>query len=303
MLQQTTTRAVIPYFEKFLTQFPTLYDLARAPLEQVLSHWAGLGYYSRARNLHRSAQALVAAGGFPENFESLMEFPGFGPYTSRAVAALAFGQEVGVIDGNVIRVLCRYKGWPVAWWKSSERNKLQTEIDLWAQQGFCPATINQAVMELGASLCSPQRPSCFQCPLRTNCKAEKMEKPDHLPLKKPRRQSEIWLWEVQLFSHQNHFALIPNTYAPFLRGQWIFPGQVQQLNSKPKSYDFRHNITHYDIFVTLVSPQPTMESVVEAEGQWIRPEELSLWNPASLLKKTLNAKDGKEAKCEAEHWV
>src|SRR5688572_19286950 len=100
MLQQTTTTAVIPYFERFTRKFPDLKTLAKAPQSEVVEAWAGLGYYSRARNLHKSAQALFAAGGFPRRFRELIELPGFGPYTSRSVASLAFDESVGVVDGN-----------------------------------------------------------------------------------------------------------------------------------------------------------------------------------------------------------
>ncbi len=132
MLQQTTTQAVIPFYERFLKRFPDVRSLAAGRLEDVFEMWSGLGYYSRARNLHKAAKAL-AERRFPRRFEELIELPGFGPYTARAVASLAFGQEAGVLDGNVIRVLSRVHDLAEEWWKTSGRKKLQTLSDAWVQ--------------------------------------------------------------------------------------------------------------------------------------------------------------------------
>lgn len=116
MLQQTTVAAVVPFYERFLERFPTVDDLAKASIEQVYEVWAGLGYYSRARNLHKAAQSIFEHG-FPQKAEQLIELSGFGPYTSRAVASLAFNEHVGVLDGNVIRVLTRRYGLDIPWWE------------------------------------------------------------------------------------------------------------------------------------------------------------------------------------------
>ncbi len=292
MLQQTTSRAVIPYYNNFITQFPNLKSLAQAPLEQVYRAWAGLGYYSRARNLHRAAQLLATNSEFPQSHVELLKLPGFGPYTSRAVASLAFAEPVGVLDGNVIRVLSRWLNQPVAWWTQAGRKLLQQEIDQWAQQDFSPAIVNQAVMELGATLCSPRSPSCWSCPLRSSCRAYQGDQVHLLPLAKPKRPKEIWHWQVQIFEHRNNIAILKNHYAPFLRQQWIFPGKVKKLATPPKTYHFRHSITHHDIFVTLRPPQPTIEKWVENEAQWIPKEDLASWNPASLLRKALQTNSG-----------
>src|SRR6185312_12760226 len=131
MLQQTTTTAVIPFFERFVARFPDLKALAQSTEAEVLEMWSGLGYYSRARNLHKAAQALVARGGFPQTHEELAEFPGFGPYTARSVASLAFDQAVGVVDGNVIRVLSRCEGEDWEWWRPNVRQQIQNRADAW----------------------------------------------------------------------------------------------------------------------------------------------------------------------------
>ena len=189
MLQQTTVVAVIPYYEKFLKVFPQVSDLAKAPLDLVLEQWSGLGYYSRARNLHRSAQALHE-NGFPKTAEELLKLPGFGPYTSRAVSSIAFDEPVGVLDGNVIRVLTRVQAWDIPWWTSASKILLQTSSDLLATKG--PSSdINQGLMELGATVCTPHNPNCFLCPWRKNCRSFQLGKVSEIPLKKPRKKSEV----------------------------------------------------------------------------------------------------------------
>lgn len=282
MLQQTTVVAVIPYFERFLQKFPTLADLASAPEARVLEAWAGLGYYSRARNLHKAAKALIDRGGFPETADELIALPGFGPYTSRAVASIAFGEKVGVLDGNVIRVLSRKYGLALDWWLPKGRQPLQELSDQMAQLGQ-PDLVSQGLMELGATVCTPQRVQCFMCPWADNCVARQQNKVEELPSKKPRRKSEVWVWQPEVHLNKGQVGLIKNDYAPFLKGQMIFPGTISQEKSKPKDYDVKHNITHHDIFIrikTSAKKNPHLE--------WVKLEDLSQVNPSSLLKKVLS---------------
>ena len=189
MLQQTTVAAVVPYFEKFVRRFPDVRSLAMAELSEVLEFWSGLGYYSRARLLHRSAQELTKSG-FPQKAELLLLLPGFGPYTSRAVSSLAFGERVGVLDGNVIRVLSRVMGQAAPWWQSKDRQRLQDLADQLVQEGD-PSAINQGLMELGATVCTPQNPTCLLCPWSQRCVARKTEQVQNLPLKIPRKKVEV----------------------------------------------------------------------------------------------------------------
>ncbi len=162
MLQQTTVAAVIPYFEKFIQKFPTVQILASSKLEDVYEFWAGLGYYSRARNIHASAK-ILAISGFAKTHTELIKLPGFGPYTSRAVSSLAFNESVGVLDGNVIRVLSRVFAIKSEWWKPLHRIQLQNYSDQLAKYGES-ANLNQGLMELGATVCTPQKPLCPICP-------------------------------------------------------------------------------------------------------------------------------------------
>lgn len=284
MLQQTTTTAVIPFFERFVERFPTLSTLAQSPVEAVVEAWAGLGYYSRARNLHKSAQALHQGGGFPRHFEELIEFPGFGPYTARAVASLAFDQAVGVVDGNVIRVLARFGAhddWD--WWNAKVRDEIQRLADEWVA-GQSPYEMNQALMELGRTICTPKSPSCLLCPLRGACLAFRHKSVEKIPKPRPRRAREIWLWRPTVHIQKGRLMLQKNEVAPFLRGQWLLPATAERLKVKPKDYHYKHSITHHDIFVTLSLGLPTIS---KAPVKWVPLKEIRQHVPVSLVTKAL----------------
>lgn len=281
MLQQTTVAAVVPFYERFMRKFPTVQSLQKSPLSNVLEMWAGLGYYSRARNIHKSAQVLGASG-FPKSYLELMELPGFGPYTARAVSSLAFGEKVGVVDGNVIRVLSRYYGLAGPWWTTAERNIYQQKIDAWVQKED-PSLINQAVMDLGATICTPQRPACLLCPLQKNCSARQTQKISDLPVKKPKKDSEVWVWDVDLHLRGKKIGLIENDYLPFLKGQMIFPGKALKQKQKPKKYDVKHGITHHNIYVRVSKIGVTAAKKVK----WIEINQLQKINPSSLLRKII----------------
>jgi len=172
MLQQTQVSVVLPYWRTFLARFPDVAALARSDLDEVLAAWRGLGYYARARNLHRAAQAVVErhAGRLPDDVEALRALPGFGRYTVGAVASIAFGRSVPLVDGNVARVLARLFG------VEGSAGDAVREKQLWALaetlvEGERPGDWNQALMELGATVCRPEQPTCLLCPLRSCCVA------------------------------------------------------------------------------------------------------------------------------------
>lgn len=187
MLQQTTVVAVIPYYERFLTRFPTVRDLAIARVEDVMAAWAGLGYYARARNLHACAQAVVARGGFPADADGLRALPGIGPYTATAIAAIAFNQPGIPIDGNVDRVLSRIFAItdPLPGSKAAIRAAAaQLETDRQARAR--PSDFAQALFDLGATICTPAKPACALCPWRTACAAHAQGIAAELPRKSPK---------------------------------------------------------------------------------------------------------------------
>jgi len=287
MLQQTTTTAVIPYFERFVARFPTLESLAMAPEPQVLEAWAGLGYYSRARNLHKAAKALQGRGGFPRTYRELIELPGFGPYTSRAVSSLAFGESVGVVDGNVIRVLSRFYGQAWDWWQGKTRDEIQRRADEWVK-GVSSYEMNQALMELGRTICTPKSPSCLLCPLRAECIAFKAGRVASLPKPKPRREREVWIWRANVQTRRDQVLICKNDTVPFLKGHWMLPGQARRAKIKPAKFDFKHSITHHDIYVTVDGAKAKA-----GDGQWVTLKELRQYAPTSLVEKAVQFASGR----------
>ncbi len=288
MLQQTTVTAVIPYFQAFIKKFPTLKKLANSSIEEVYEKWAGLGYYSRARNIHKAAGLLVQEKSFPQTYKELISYPGLGDYTARAVSSQAFEEPVGVVDGNVIRVLSRRFGLFNEHWKTKEKGELQKIADDYAQCAT-PSQINQAFMELGATICTPTTPSCFLCPLNKNCVARDQNLIEKLPLKKPKKKMEIWEWNAEIYQKPNgQIAFIKNEYAPFLKKQWILPGSVSQKTQAPSQYDFLHGITHHKIYVKLTRKKSNFSSAKSADLEWISPKQLKEKVPFSLIQKAID---------------
>ncbi len=184
MLQQTTVAAVIPYFEKFTARWPTIGDLAAAPEEDVMAAWAGLGYYSRARNLVACAKAVAAMGAFPDGEDGLRQLPGLGAYTAAAVAAIAFGQRAVVVDANVERVVARLFaiGEPLPGARKATRDQADTITPDVRAGDFA-----QAMMDLGATICTTRDPKCLLCPLAQGCEARMTGDPAQFPVKAPKK--------------------------------------------------------------------------------------------------------------------
>ncbi|MES9963936.1 MAG: A/G-specific adenine glycosylase [Candidatus Sedimenticola sp. 20ELBAFRAG] len=192
MLQQTQVATAIPYFERFMVRFPDIETLARAPLDDVLHHWSGLGYYARARNLHKAAGIIVAEhrGRFPETLESVVALPGVGRSTAGAILSLSLGQCHPILDGNVKRVLSRcfaVEGWPG---KASVLKRLWTLSEQLTPMSRVSA-YNQAMMDLGAGICTRRRPRCTDCPLSADCIAREQGDPHVYPQSKPRRDLPV----------------------------------------------------------------------------------------------------------------
>jgi len=199
MLQQTQVATVLGYYERFLARFPTVADLAAAPQDDVMALWSGLGYYSRARHMHRCAQAVVAlhGGEFPRSSQALMTLPGIGRSTAAAIAAFCYGERVAILDGNVKRVLTRVLGFEGDLAEAAQERRLWAEATgLLPEQGVEPYT--QGLMDLGATLCSTRRPHCLLCPLHEVCAAAADGRPEHFPVKsrklKRGRREHVWLW-------------------------------------------------------------------------------------------------------------
>lgn len=297
MLQQTTSAAVVNYYHNFLKVFPNLKTLALAKEAEVLQAWAGLGYYSRARNLHKSAIELNKKKFFPQDYKDLLTLPGFGNYTARSVSSFAFNQTLGVLDTNVIRFLCRYNNLNWEWWKSKPRAQLQNIVDDYASQAYkaevlnkknstlinC-SQLNQALIEIGANICTPKNPQCIICPLSTSCKAFKNQSYLNLPLKKTKLSQEIYSLKMQILTnYKKEFALDLRAKKPFLKNIPLPPSNIIKLKKEPKEYDFIHYITRYKIFVSVNKKNSTSKK----DYLWVKSQNSSLHSPTSLLKKAL----------------
>ncbi len=217
MLQQTTVAAVRPRWESFLRRFPDLAALARAPEQRVLAEWSGLGYYARARNLHRAAREIVRRGGFPRTLEELRRLPGVGPYTASAIASIAFGIPAAVVDGNVARVLCRVFALRVEPRRPAAERRLQGLAD-----GLIPperpGAFNQALMELGATVCLPRTPRCPACPLRRSCAARKLGTPEAFPARSRRKPTRRLHLVAGLAQRDGKIVLV--------RDEHVVPGHI-----------------------------------------------------------------------------
>ncbi len=261
MLQQTQVQTVIPYFEKFMRHFPSIAALASAGQDDVLCHWSGLGYYARARNLHKAAQQICSDhnGRFPENFDEVMALPGIGRSTAGAILSLSFGQRHPILDGNVKRVLARHNaiaGTPgnnkvqTALWESADRNTPTARV----------GEYTQAIMDLGATLCSRRKPSCTSCPVSTDCVAFKQGTTEHFPGKKPRAAKPLRRTTMVLASMDGKVYLERRPEAGIWGGLWSLPelgdrslrdwcelelgGAVDE--TEPWAV-LRHSFSHYDL--------------------------------------------------------
>ncbi|NDC60485.1 MAG: A/G-specific adenine glycosylase [Betaproteobacteria bacterium] len=197
MLQQTQVSTVLGYYERFLQAFPTVADLANASLDQVLGLWSGLGYYSRAKHLHRCAQMVAASGGvFPQAVSDLRRLPGIGPSTAAAIASLCFEQREAILDGNVKRVLTRFHGFDKDLSRRTHAQALwQIAQDSLPAQGHDMPAYTQGLMDLGATLCTRSKPDCPRCPMKADCVALSQQRPTHYPvIARQRKRSAQSLW-------------------------------------------------------------------------------------------------------------
>lgn len=225
MLQQTQVDTVIPYFERWMARFPDIESVASASLQDVLSEWEGLGYYSRARNLHRAAQILVAEkdGQLPEDTQALRQLPGIGRYSAAAIASMAFGKDEAALDGNIRRVLARMFDVRLPA-RSSEG-----ERQLWdlANENLPPGRAgdyNQALMDLGATICTPRQPDCQNCPLMTLCRAYESGIQEQRPVKKPKPSLPHHTVTAAVIQDNGSVLIAQRPQDGLLGGLWEFPG-------------------------------------------------------------------------------
>ena len=270
MLQQTQIETVIPYYQRFLREFPTVERLAQAPLDRVLEIWSGLGYYRRARNLHRTARELVEmhGGRFPREMKRARSLPGVGDYTARAVLSIAYNQPFAVLDGNVARVMARFLAFSGNLHQPRFRRHIEQNLDRLLSRRS-PGNFNQALMELGQTVCLPRAPKCILCPLRTWCRGFLSRKVEVFPEPRRRRQTEPWHMAVTALHKNQQVMLSRGLDGRLLDDLWNFPSALGKSSSeslerlkeklhsaigtvpslKKLTHQFRHNITYRSIQV------------------------------------------------------
>lgn len=298
MLQQTQVATVTPYYQRFLQRFPTLADLAAAPLEGVLKAWEGLGYYARARNLHRAAQEIVEKEGgiLPQHYHELRRLPGFGDYTAGAVASIAFGEVVPAVDGNVKRVLARLFAVET---DISQKETVQTlrEIAAALVDPTQPGDWNQALMELGATVCLPRAPRCPLCPVNDVCEARRRGIEQALPVKGAKRALPHYDVAAAVIRQDDKLLIALRPPEGMLGGLWEFPGGKQEpgetleeclrreileelgveIDVGQPVITVKHGYTHFKITLTAFwcrLRQGTPQSIKVADWRWVTLAEL-----------------------------
>jgi A/G-specific adenine glycosylase len=289
MLQQTQVATVVTYYERFLERFPDVASLARASLDEVMTLWSGLGYYSRARNLHAAAQAVVAGGGrFPRTRAALEALPGVGRSTAAAIAALAYGAREAILDGNVKRVLARHFA------VSGHPGDLKVQRRLWTlAESLLPerdnARYTQAIMDLGATVCRPRGPECERCPVAETCSARRDDAIERFPARKARPAVPVKRTAMLVLVHRGQVMLEKRPASGIWGGLWCLPQMPfgadpmlhcaarfgASLASVEKMPPLTHGFTHFTLRIRpMLCEVGTLEPRAEEQGRtWLEPAE------------------------------
>lgn len=255
MLQQTRVDQAAPYFRRFMERFPTVYELAEADQQEVLKVWEGLGYYSRARNLHHAAKTVVDefSGKIPDNEKDIRKLKGVGPYTASAVLSIAYKRPHAVVDGNVLRVLTRYLGIEDDIRSTQTKNTVQEAADELLDKNR-PGDFNQAVMELGATVCTPTNPDCEECPINNDCVAYSTLKTDSIPYKSPAKKRPHHQIGVGIIKSGEKVLIALRPEDAMLGGLWEFPGGKQKDNEEIKETVVRELKEELGVDVSISKP-------------------------------------------------
>ena len=276
MLQQTRAQAAIPYYQRFMERFPTVAALASASEEEVLTLWSGLGYYSRARNLLRAARQVEAAGGFPRDYYGIRALPGVGDYTAAAIASIAFQLPYAVLDGNVLRVVARMENDAADIASPRTRERFRAVAQGWLDP-HQPGLFNQALMELGATVCLPGKPRCPVCPVAALCRARENGTVLELPVKL-RKTKPVRMAGVLLLVRKGRRILLRRREAGARRmaGFWDLPAPEDLPGSRTGARlgEFRHTITHHHYTFTVLAATPPTGSA-RLPFRWFDPAALA----------------------------
>ncbi|GJL84752.1 MAG: A/G-specific adenine glycosylase [Micavibrio sp.] len=305
MLQQTTVGAVIPYFTKFLNKWPRIQDLAAAERDEIMSEWAGLGYYARARNLHKCAQVVTEelSGVFPQDEAALKALPGIGEYTSAAIAAIAFDRPATVVDGNIERIMARYFAVKDA--VPGAKKILKSHAHYLSDgRKDRPGDYAQALMDIGASICTPRSPKCGLCPINQKCKAHKQGIEEELParekkLAKPQKFGFVyWVQDKQgrVLLHRRSEKGMLGGMIGLPTSKWVerkkkrgveHPDYLDGVAFETKAASIHHSFTHFDLELAL--KRAISVSVLETQDNyfWCDKSELKTIGFPSLFSKAI----------------
>lgn len=303
MAQQTRMDVVLRHLPRFVERFPSIAALAAAEEEEVVAAWSGLGYYRRARMLHRSAREIVDrfGGRLPGDVETLRTLHGFGPYTAGAVASIAFERRVPVVDGNVARVVARVERIEAAW-RSRDLDRRAWEVaGMLVERCTSPRALNQGLMELGASVCRPRNPDCKACPIAKNCQAAKDGVAALYPRPAPKAkvvELEVPVW---IFADREGRVLLLRSNGSLMKGMFQLPVGSSELFGEamavvergPRVGEVTHTITHRRIRFQLFAPEMP-DSLAESRGEWrwVRMDELGEVPHPSWVRKALDVWQG-----------
>ncbi|MDI1351661.1 MAG: A/G-specific adenine glycosylase [bacterium] len=305
MLQQTQVQTVIPYFNRFIECFPSVYHLANAEEDAVLSLWSGLGYYSRARNLHHTAKIICDKyqGNFPCSVDLLVTLPGIGPSTAGAILSQAFNMPTAILDGNVKRVLSRFFLIKGATEQTQVKNALWDLANLCMPKLRC-ADYTQAIMDLGATCCTTKKPDCLNCPLRDNCQAFYREEQHLYPTKKIKKTVPLHHQQFLVLCDNKMIYLEKRPPTGLWGGLWCLPSieekkcplsfiksQFNMDGAKPKQLmTFKHRFSHFHLEINALSILITInpDKIAETSGQWFTQDKLSSLGLAKPTSKILS---------------
>jgi A/G-specific adenine glycosylase len=284
MLQQTRVEAVIGYYHRFLARFPTVHALAAAPEQDVLTAWSGLGYYSRARNLHRAAKHIAAAG-FPATHDGVLDLPGAGPYTAAAIASIALDLPHAAVDGNVMRVMSRLYNDASEISSPAAKRSFAMRADQLLDRKR-PGDFNQAMMELGATVCVPRSPCCPTCPVERFCAARAAGTERTLPVKLKKQQAREVDLHLALLRRGDQVLLVQRAASEQrLAGFWELPLKEVIGGRARKVVEFRHQIVNDRFRVAIW----TIAKVDRGDGRWFTAAQLSEIPLTTVTKKALAA--------------
>lgn len=303
MLQQTQVNTVIPYYNRFISHYPTVYSLANANVDELFKLWEGLGYYSRARRLIPCARLIVDkyAGKFPKDYQQALALPGIGSYTAGAILSIAYGVKRPAVDGNVLRLVSRLYGDDGDIAKAATKKRFEAIL-----KPLIPmraGDFNQALIELGSMVCKPQRPNCLSCPLKTECVAYADKRTDELPVKSKKKPSPTVAVEVAVIGYRGRYLMYQKTDEGLLGGFWTFPISVEEditlVNWVADNCDFELLNGHYLGTVKHVFTHKTWQMSVSyyqidqpykfatLHSCWVSVEEMSTLAISTAMKKVI----------------